>query len=59
MPFYNFEATYTFTATETIWAEDEEDARSKVETLANVVWNGYSYPWDDVVIDDIWEDEYA
>jgi hypothetical protein len=59
MPLYNFEATYTFTTADSVWGENEEDAKRQIETLANIVYNGYSYSWDDIQIDEIWEDASA
>jgi len=59
MPLYNFNATYTFTTADSVWAENEDDAKRQIETLAYIIWHGLSYPFDDVVIDDIWEDASA
>lgn len=57
---FEIEATYTFSMVESVWAEDEDAAKEHVENLAYVVFGGYTYPWDNVTIETISEeDEYA
>ena len=57
MPYFEFEATYTFTTADSIWADSLEEAREKIESSTYVVHNDYQYPWDDVEIQNLFEED--